>query len=37
MILDKPPEVIEEWLDKVYGNKKNTDMLELEIVESEIE
>ena len=37
MIWDGTPEEIEEWLDKVMGNKQRTDTVELEILESEIE
>lgn len=37
MIWDKPPEDIEEWLDKVYGTNKRDDIIELEILENEIE
>ena len=36
MIWDNSPEKIEEWIDKVY-DKKDPDILELEIVENEIE
>ncbi len=37
MIWDGAPEEIEEWIDKVYGNKKDPDTIELEILESDIE
>lgn len=37
MVWDSPPEVIEEWLDKIYGKNERDDIIELEISESEIE
>ena len=36
MIWDSPPEAIEEWLAKVY-DKKDPDIIEFEILESDIE